>query len=145
MPGAGRERGDAIDRRALCSQRRSQYPGVEPTGEAERQRLVEAEVDWGQAKILLRGELVDAHLFLMRPCFSGASFVCTFALETQQAFLESHVAVFEWFGGVFDVVRFEYVPWHIFVVLCPTELCARAEVTPATTGIGGRVLLPPAT
>jgi transposase len=68
---------------------------------------IEAEVDWGEARILLRGELVDAHLFLMRPCFSGASFVCAFEAETQQAFLEGHVAAFEWFGGVFDVVRYD--------------------------------------
>ena len=66
---------------------------------------VEAEVDWGQAKVLLRGELVEVHLFLMRPCFSGASFVTAFESETQQAFLEGHVAALEWFGGVFDVVR----------------------------------------
>jgi transposase len=68
---------------------------------------VEAEVDWGEAKIRLRGELVDAHLFLMRPCFSGASFVIAFESETQQAFLEAHVAAFEWFGGVFDLVRYD--------------------------------------
>jgi transposase len=68
---------------------------------------VEAEVDWGEAKIVLRGEQVDAHLFLMRPCFSGASFVCAFESETQQAFLEGHVAAFEWFDGVFDVVRYD--------------------------------------
>jgi hypothetical protein len=29
---------------------------------------VEAEVDWGQAKVLLRGELVVVHLFEMRAC-----------------------------------------------------------------------------
>jgi len=68
---------------------------------------IEAEVDWGEAKIRLRGELVDVHLFLMRPCFSGASFVCAFETETRQAFLEGHVAAFEWFGGVFDVVRYD--------------------------------------
>jgi transposase len=68
---------------------------------------VEAEVDWGQAKVLLRGELTEVHLFLMRPCFSGASFVTAFQAETQQAFLEGHVAALEWFGGVFDVVRYD--------------------------------------
>jgi hypothetical protein len=68
---------------------------------------IEAEVDWGQAKVVLRGELVEVHLFLMRPCFSGASFVTAFEAETQQAFLEGHVAAFEWFGGVFDLVRYD--------------------------------------
>jgi transposase len=63
---------------------------------------VEAEVDWGQAKVVLRGELVEVHLFLMRQCFSGASFVIAFESETQQAFLEGHVAAFEWFAGVVE-------------------------------------------
>jgi transposase len=68
---------------------------------------VEGEVDWGQAKVRLRGELVEVHLFEMRACFSGAEFVIAFESETQQAFLEGHVAAFEWFGGVFDLVRYD--------------------------------------
>ena len=50
---------------------------------------VEAEVDWGQAQVILRGEPVEVHVFLMRTCHSGASFVAVFQAETQQAFLES--------------------------------------------------------
>ena len=68
---------------------------------------VEAEVDWGQAQVILRGEPVEVHVFLMRACHSGASFVAAFQAETQQAFLEGHVAAFEWFGGVFQVVRYD--------------------------------------
>ncbi|MDX6718586.1 MAG: hypothetical protein QOJ63_840 [Solirubrobacteraceae bacterium] len=68
---------------------------------------VEAEVDWGEAQVRLRGELVDVHLFVMRPCFSGASFVIAFESETQQAFLEAHVAALEYFGGVFDLIRYD--------------------------------------
>jgi transposase len=67
----------------------------------------EGEVDWGEAKVLLRGEPVDVHLFLMRSCFSGATFVMAFERETQQAFLEGHVAALEWLDGVFDVVRYD--------------------------------------
>ncbi|HTT27614.1 MAG TPA: IS21 family transposase [Solirubrobacteraceae bacterium] len=68
---------------------------------------VEAEVDWGQAKVVLRGELVGVHLFQMRACFSGAAFVMAFRDETQQAFLEGHVRALEWFAGVFDVLRYD--------------------------------------
>jgi transposase len=68
---------------------------------------VEAEVDWGQAQVILRGEPVEVHVFLMRACHSGASFVAAFQAETQQAFLEGHVAAFEWFGGVFQLVRYD--------------------------------------
>lgn len=68
---------------------------------------VEAEVDWGEAQVIVRGEPVDVHLFLMRACHSGASFVAAFHSETQQAFLEGHVAALEFFGGAFDLVRYD--------------------------------------
>jgi transposase len=68
---------------------------------------VEAEVDWGEAQVRLRGELVDVHLFEMRACFSGAEFVMAFRDETQQAFLEGHVRAFAWHGGVFDLLRYD--------------------------------------
>ena len=68
---------------------------------------VEGEVDWGEAQVRLRGELVDVHLFQMRACFSGAAFVMAFRDETQQAFLEGHVRALEWHGGVFDVLRYD--------------------------------------
>jgi transposase len=68
---------------------------------------VEAEVDWGQARVIMRGEALDVHLFLLRACHSGASFVIAFEAETQQAFLEGHVAALEFFGGVFDLIRYD--------------------------------------
>jgi transposase len=68
---------------------------------------VEAEVDWGEARVIMRGEPVDVHLFLMRACHSGAAFVIAFEAETQQAFLEAHVAALEFFQGVFDLIRYD--------------------------------------
>jgi transposase len=68
---------------------------------------VEAEVDWGRAEVLIAGVAVEVFLFLMRACFSGACFVAAFPRETQQAFLEAHVAAFDWFGGVFATVRYD--------------------------------------
>jgi hypothetical protein len=47
------------------------------------------------------------HLFQMRACFSGACFVQAHTRETQQAFLEGHVAAFEFFGGVFGLIRYD--------------------------------------
>ncbi|MCA1700726.1 MAG: IS21 family transposase [Actinobacteria bacterium] len=67
----------------------------------------EAEVDWGQADVVLGGVQVTVFVFLMRACFSGASFVIAFTRETQQAFLEAHVAAFAFFGGVFETVRYD--------------------------------------
>ena len=82
-------------RSGRCSSRRSTRPGVE------------AEVDWGEALVVLGGVSVKAHLFVMRASFSGAAFCQASLVETQQAFLELHVQAFEWFGGVFPEIRFD--------------------------------------
>jgi transposase len=86
-----------------------------------------AEVDWGEADIDLAGALTRVHLFFMRSCFSGAAFSMASPVETQQAFMEGHAFAFDWFGGVFAEVRYEYVPRHIFIVLCPIQLCGRRD------------------
>lgn len=66
-----------------------------------------AEVDWGQADVDLAGARTRVHLFYMRACFSGAAFAMASPVETQQAFLEGHVHAFDWFGGVFEEVRYD--------------------------------------
>jgi transposase len=66
-----------------------------------------AEVDWGQAQVDLAGTRTTVHLFFMRASFSGAAFCQASLVETQQAFLELHVEAFEWFGGVFEQIRFD--------------------------------------
>jgi transposase len=69
---------------------------------------VTAEVDWGEAKVIIAGVLMTVGLFLMRSCFSGACFVMAFETQSQQAFFEGHVAAFEFFGGVFaGTVRYD--------------------------------------
>ncbi|HEV8054370.1 MAG TPA: IS21 family transposase [Candidatus Limnocylindrales bacterium] len=67
----------------------------------------DAEVDWGQAQVVLGGVAVTVHVFVMRASFSGAAFCQASLVETQQAFLELHLQAFEWFGGVFAAVRFD--------------------------------------
>jgi transposase len=68
---------------------------------------VTAEVDWGEAKVLLAGVLVTVGLFLMRSCFSGACFVMAFESQSQQAFFEGHVHALDWYGGVFTTIRYD--------------------------------------
>jgi len=78
---------------------------------------VEAEVDWGESMVLLRGQLTKVFIFHMRACYSGGGFVMAFERETQQAFLEAHVAAFEWFGGVFSLVRYDNLKAAVAKVL----------------------------
>ncbi|MGH3130553.1 MAG: IS21 family transposase [Gaiellaceae bacterium] len=105
------EHGAEVSERQVCRYVRERRRRLGDVGEVfvplATDAGVEAEVDWGQAKVRLRGVLVEVHLFLMRACFSGASFVVAFESESQQAFLEGHVASFEFFGGVFDLVRYD--------------------------------------
>ena len=68
---------------------------------------VEAEVDWGEAEALIAGQRLRVGIFLMRACYSGAAFVIAFERQTQQAFLEAHVEAFRFFGGVFELVRYD--------------------------------------
>jgi transposase len=67
----------------------------------------EAEVDWGQAQVLMRAQPRLVHVFLMRACHSGAAFAMAFGCETQQAFLEGHVHAFDFFEGVFATLRYD--------------------------------------
>lgn len=68
---------------------------------------VEAEVDWGGAFVILRGERTKVYVFHMRACHSGEAFAMAFQRESQQAFLEAHVHAFEWFGGTFGLIRYD--------------------------------------
>ena len=68
---------------------------------------VTAEVDWGEATVLIAGVLVTVGLFLMRSCFSGACFVMAFETQSQQAFFEGHVHALDWYGGAFVTVRYD--------------------------------------
>ena len=67
----------------------------------------DAEVDWGEAEVILAGERVTVNLFLMRSSFSGASFCWASQHATQQAFLHAHTLAFEFFGGVFHRLRYD--------------------------------------
>lgn len=58
------------------------------------------QVDWGMAKVYIRGIKQNIHLFCMRLCFSCDIFVMAFTRENEESFLEGHRAGFEYFGGV---------------------------------------------
>ena len=67
----------------------------------------EAEVDWGEAKVWIGGQLVKIHLFVIRLSHSGAAWVEAFERETQQAFLEGHANGLQFLGGVPALIRYD--------------------------------------
>lgn len=60
----------------------------------------EAEVDFGEVAINLRGEMVTCMLFAFRLSFSGKAVHKIFASGGSEAFLEGHVHAFTTLGGV---------------------------------------------
>jgi len=60
----------------------------------------DAQVDWGEAQVLLAGEQVTVQLFVMRLCYSRKIFVMAFPSQKQECFYAGHVAAFEYFGGI---------------------------------------------
>jgi transposase len=64
-------------------------------------------VDWYEADIDFPKGRQTVQLFQMRACYSGCEFHLAFPHQTQQAFLEAHVAAFAYFGGVFPVIRYD--------------------------------------
>jgi transposase len=100
----------AARRRELGEPSRAFVPQVHRAG-------MEAEVDWGQARVVLAGREREVHLFYLRACHSGAAFCMAFLRCSQQAFLEGHVEAFAWFGGVFVLVRYDNLSAAVKLVL----------------------------
>ena len=67
----------------------------------------EGEVDWYEAVVEFPWGEETAQFFQMRACSSGREFHMAFPRQTQQAFLEGHVAAYSHLGGVFHVMRYD--------------------------------------
>lgn len=67
----------------------------------------EAEVDWYEASVDFPLNREKVYIFQMRACFSGREFHMAFSRQTQQSFLEGHIAAFDYFGGVFKNIRYD--------------------------------------
>jgi transposase len=77
----------------------------------------EAEVDFGEATIIVAGEPMVVHLFHLRLSASGRAVTLAFLGEDQQALLEGHVAAFERFGGVPARIRYDNLPAAVVRIL----------------------------
>jgi transposase len=58
----------------------------------------DAQVDWGEAVVILNSEELTVQLFLMRLCYSRRLFVVAFPTQKQEAFFEGHVRAFHFFN-----------------------------------------------
>jgi transposase len=67
----------------------------------------EGQVDWYEAWAELSGEPTALQVFSMRSMASGAAFHRAYHRATQQALLEAHEHAFEYFQGVFKLLRYD--------------------------------------
>ena len=61
---------------------------------------VDAQVDWGEAQVIVGGAAIIAQVFVMRLCYSRKVFVRAYPCQKQEAFFEGHVLAFHHLGGV---------------------------------------------
>jgi transposase len=60
----------------------------------------DAQVDFGEAQVILRGEPVKVAMFVMTLTYSDAIYIQVFPKECTETFQEGHKRAFEFFGGV---------------------------------------------
>jgi transposase len=60
----------------------------------------DAQVDWGEAQVVIAGVRQTVQLFVMRLCYAHRAFACCFPTQRQEAFFQGHVDAFSFFGGV---------------------------------------------
>jgi len=77
----------------------------------------EAEVDFGEATVILAGEPVKVHLFHLRLSHSGKGVTLAYLAPDQAAFLEGHATAFARLGGVPGRIRYDNLTSAVTEVL----------------------------
>jgi transposase len=77
----------------------------------------DAQVDWGEAVVVIAGERVTVQLFFMRLCYSRRFFVMAYPAQRQEAFFEGHVQAFRFFGGVPRRISYDNLKAAVLKVL----------------------------
>ena len=90
----------------------------------------EGQVDWFEGLAKLGGEVCKLQFFAMRSMGSGDAFHRAYPHATQQALLEAHEHGFDYFGGVFKTLRYDFVPGNKIVVLCRSPFCGGGREQP---------------
>jgi len=82
---------------------------------------VDAQVDWGEADVMLAGEKKKVQVFVMRLCYSRKIFVMAFPNQKQEAFFAGHVAAFHHFQGVPQRLTYDNLKAAVFRILAGRE------------------------
>ena len=61
---------------------------------------VDAQVDFGEARVIMKGRPLTIQLFVERLCFSKIPFLAASPNQQQEALFKGHGKAFDFFGGV---------------------------------------------
>ncbi len=78
---------------------------------------IDAQVDWGEAQVVMNGEKQKVHLFVMRLSYSRKLFVQAYPSERQECFFAGHVAAFSYFGGVPKRLSYDNLKTAVYAIL----------------------------
>jgi len=70
-------------------------------------RGTDAQVDWGEAVVVMQGEQAQVQLFVMRLGYSRRTFMMAFPTQRQESFFEGHVEAFKHFEGVVQRISYD--------------------------------------
>jgi transposase len=77
----------------------------------------DAQVDWGEAMVILSGEKIKVQFFVMRLNYSRTRFVMAFPFQKQEAFFEAHIQAFHFFGGVPRRIAYDNLKTAVYRIL----------------------------
>jgi transposase len=77
----------------------------------------DAQVDWGEAEVILAGERVTVQLFILRLNYSKARFVMAFPFQKQEAFFEGHNQAYRFFGGIPRRLTYDNLKTAVYKIL----------------------------
>jgi transposase len=77
----------------------------------------DAQVDWGEAVIILAGAEVKVQFLVMRLNYSRLRFVKAYPFQKQEAFLDAHEAGFHFIGGVPHRITYDNLKTAVFRIL----------------------------
>jgi transposase len=84
----------------------------------------DAEVDFGEFRARIDGELLVLQLFIMRLSASGRGFAIAFVHQAQEAFFEGHALAFAHFGGVpTGLIRYDNLKAAVLRILLGRDRC----------------------
>ena len=77
----------------------------------------DAQVDWGEAVVVMAGVQIKVQFFTMRLNYSRVRFVKAYPFQKQEAFLDGHESAFHFIGGVPHRIAYDNLKTAVFKVL----------------------------